>query len=136
MWCLLDTTSINLRARYIRSAANVRADKLNRHLDSDEWKLDPVLLAELDARFGRHSIDRFASALNTLLSRYSAGWRDPACKALDALHPLDDKRCKEKNRCNPPWPLLPNLVQKLRQSTTSFFTTGILDRGISKVLVK
>jgi hypothetical protein len=29
MWCLLDTKSINLRARYTWSAAKVRADKLS-----------------------------------------------------------------------------------------------------------
>jgi hypothetical protein len=54
-------------------AANAWADKLSRHLDSDDKRLDPVLFAELDARFGKHSIDHFASALNTFLPRYNAG---------------------------------------------------------------
>jgi hypothetical protein len=36
VWCLLDTNNINLRARYIKPAANVWADKLSRHLDSDD----------------------------------------------------------------------------------------------------
>jgi hypothetical protein len=67
--CLLDTDIINLHARYIRSATNAWADKLSRHLDNDEWELDPILFAELDARFGGHSIDRFASTLSTLLPR-------------------------------------------------------------------
>jgi hypothetical protein len=60
LWCLLHTDNINLRARYFRSAANVWADKLSRHLDNDEWRPYPLLFAELDARFRRHSIDRFA----------------------------------------------------------------------------
>jgi hypothetical protein len=72
LWCLLDTNNITIRARYISSSANVSADKLSRHLDSDDWRLDPVLFAELDMKFGKHSIDRFASALNTLLPRYNA----------------------------------------------------------------
>jgi hypothetical protein len=71
LWCLLDTNNINFRARYNRSATNVWADKLSGHLDNDDFRLDPVLFAELDARFGRHSIDRFASALYTLLPRYN-----------------------------------------------------------------
>jgi hypothetical protein len=116
LWCLLDTNIINIMARYIRSAAIVWADKLSRHLDSDDWRLHPVLFAELDARFGKHSIDRFASALNTPLPRYNAGSKDPTCKAVDALHLPDNDWRKETNWCNPPWPLLPNLVQKLRQS--------------------
>jgi hypothetical protein len=62
-------------------------------------------------RFGKHSIDRFASALNTLLPRYSAGRKDPTCEAVDALHLPDNDGRRENNWCNPPWPLLPNLVQ-------------------------
>jgi hypothetical protein len=116
LWCLLDTNIITIRARYTRSAANVWADKLSRHLDSDDWRLNPVLFAELDMRFGKHSIDRFVSALNTLLPRYDAGWKDPTCEAVDALHLPDNDWRKVNNWCNPPSPLLPNLVQKLRQS--------------------
>jgi hypothetical protein len=59
---------------------------------------------ELDARFGKHSIDRFASALNTLLPRYNARWRDPTCEAVDALHLLDSNWRKEKKWCNPRGP--------------------------------
>jgi hypothetical protein len=114
MWCLLDTNNINLHARYIRSAANVWADKLSRHLDNDDWKLDPIPFADLDARFERHSLNCFASELITLLPRFNARWRDPTCEVVDAVHLLDDKWCQEHNGCNPPWPLLPNLVQKLR----------------------
>jgi hypothetical protein len=66
-WCLFDTNNINIRARYTRLAANACADELSRHLVIFGWKLDHVLFAELDARFGRHSIDRFASSLNALL---------------------------------------------------------------------
>jgi hypothetical protein len=38
LWCLLDKNMINLRACYIRSAANVWADKLSRHLDNYKWR--------------------------------------------------------------------------------------------------
>jgi hypothetical protein len=118
-------------ARYIGSAANVSADKLSRHFDNDDWRLDLVVFAELDARFGKHSIDCFASALNTLLPRYNAGWKDPTCEAVDALHLPDNDWRKENNWCNPPWPLLPNLVQKLRQSVAA--ATVVAPRWTGKV---
>eukprot|EP00873_Tetraselmis_striata_P044883 jgi/Tetstr1/465147/TSEL_009870.t1 len=52
--------------------------------------LDPVLFAKLDARFGPHTIDRFASALNAMLLRYDMAWLDPTCEAVDdALHMAD-----------------------------------------------
>jgi hypothetical protein len=116
LWNLLDANGINVRARYVRSAASVWADRLKKHLDSDDSQLDPVLFTELDSRYGPHSIDLFAYALNKLLQHYNAGWLDPTCEAVDALH-LPDNQCScENNWCNPPWPLLPNLVLKLRRS--------------------
>jgi hypothetical protein len=131
LWCLLDTNNITIRASYIMSAANVWADTLSRHLDSDDSRLDPVVFAELDARFGKHSIDRFASALNTLLPRYNASRKDPTCEAVDALHLSDNDWRKENNWCIPPWPLLPNLVQKLRQSGAA--STVVAPRWTGKV---
>eukprot|EP00873_Tetraselmis_striata_P001965 jgi/Tetstr1/422229/TSEL_013081.t1 len=98
--CLLDSHGIHLRARYIPSAANIWADHLSRHLDSGDWQLHPLLFAEPESRFGPHSIDRFASALNTLLPRYNAAWLDPTCEAVDSLHPPDaDWRRRENNCC-------------------------------------
>eukprot|EP00873_Tetraselmis_striata_P018681 jgi/Tetstr1/438945/TSEL_027440.t1 len=114
LWCLLDSHGIHLRARYIRLAANIWADRLSRHLDIDDWQLDPLLFAEMESWFGPHSIDRFASALNTLLPRYNAAWLDPTCDAVDSLHLPDADWRRENNWCNAPWPLLPGLVQKLQ----------------------
>jgi hypothetical protein len=68
----VDTNNIHIRPRYIRSAANTWADKLSRHLDSDDWQLDPYVFQEIDTQFGPHTIDRFASALNAVLPRYNA----------------------------------------------------------------
>jgi len=107
LWCLLDSHGIHLRARYIRSAANIWADRLSRHLDSDDWQLDPLLFAELERRFGPHSIDRFASALSTLLPRYNAAWLDPTCEAVDSLHLPDADWRRENNWCNAPGPCYP-----------------------------
>eukprot|EP00873_Tetraselmis_striata_P012232 jgi/Tetstr1/432496/TSEL_021870.t1 len=69
------------------------------------------------SRFGPHSIDRFASALNTMLPRYNAAWLDPTCEAVDSLHLPDADWRRENNWFNAPWPVLPDLVQKLRQSS-------------------
>jgi hypothetical protein len=80
-------------------------------------------------RFGQHSIDRFASALNTLLPRYNACWKDPTCEAMDALHLLDNDWRRENKWCNPPWPLLPNLVPKLRQSGA---TVTVVAHGLTR----
>jgi hypothetical protein len=114
LWNLRDKIGINIRARYIRSEANVWVDSLSIHFDNDDWQLDPVQFAELNSRFGPHCIDRFASALNILLPRYKSRWLDLSCEAVNALH-FPDLHCTvENNSYNFPWPLLPNLALKFR----------------------
>eukprot|EP00873_Tetraselmis_striata_P034787 jgi/Tetstr1/455051/TSEL_041907.t1 len=81
LWYMLDSDGVHIGARYIRSAANVQADRLSRHLDSDDWRVYPVLFAELEAIWGAHSVDRYASALNAMLPLYNAAWLDPGCEA-------------------------------------------------------
>eukprot|EP00873_Tetraselmis_striata_P013529 jgi/Tetstr1/433793/TSEL_002419.t1 len=82
----------------------------------NDWQLDPLLFSELESRFGPYSIDRFASALNTLLPRYNAAWMDPTCEAVDSLHLPDADWRRENNWCNAPWPLIPDIVHTLQQN--------------------
>eukprot|EP00873_Tetraselmis_striata_P035598 jgi/Tetstr1/455862/TSEL_042651.t1 len=57
----------------------------------------PLMFAELESRFGPHSIDRFASALNTMFPLYNAAWLDPTCEAVDSLHLPDADWRRENN---------------------------------------
>jgi hypothetical protein len=93
----LDTNNIHIKPRYIRSAANTWADKLSRHLDSDDWQPDPSVFHEMVTQFGPHTIDRFALALTTLLPRYNANWLDPSCEAVDSLHLAVSSSREENN---------------------------------------
>jgi hypothetical protein len=61
------------------------ANKLSRHLDNNDSQLDPSVFHEMDTQLGPHTIDRFASSLNTLLPCYNANWLDPSCEAVDSL---------------------------------------------------
>jgi hypothetical protein len=58
----------------------------------------------------------FASSNITHLPRFNSAWYDPLSEAVDALHLPDPAWRAENNWCNPPWPLLPDLVLKLRHS--------------------
>jgi hypothetical protein len=64
-WELIDTNNMSIRARYIRSAANVWADRLSRETDIDEWQLEPRIFTYLDSLWGPHSIDKFATHGNS-----------------------------------------------------------------------
>jgi hypothetical protein len=102
LWYLLGSNNIHIRPRYTRSATNTWAYKLSRHLDSDDWQLDPSVFQEMNTHFGPHTIDRFPSVLNTLLPRYNANWLDPSCEAVDSLHLADTYWREEGKRCNLP----------------------------------
>jgi hypothetical protein len=52
LWELIDTNNISIHARYIRSAANVWADRLSRETDRDDWQLNPRIFTYLDSLWG------------------------------------------------------------------------------------
>eukprot|EP00873_Tetraselmis_striata_P021871 jgi/Tetstr1/442135/TSEL_030289.t1 len=114
LWYMLDSNGVHIRARYIRSAANVWADRLSTNpLDGDNWQLDPVLFAELEQCGVRHSVDRFASAPETrCYHANNAVVVDPGCEAVDSLHLC---RCRSGDReeqtdCTPLGRFWPDLV--------------------------
>jgi hypothetical protein len=86
LWELIDTNNINIRARYIRSAAKVWVDRLSRETNIDDWQLNPRILTYMDSLWGPHSIDKFATQDNSQLPRYNSRWRDPTSEAVDCLH--------------------------------------------------
>ena len=116
LWWILDTQEITILPRYIRSAANIWADRLSRELDHGDWQLNPRIFRYLDRIWGPHSVDRFASMENALLERYNSRWMDPGTEAVDSLRLPDHQWRRERNYCNPPWELLGDLAEKLRRS--------------------
>jgi hypothetical protein len=91
LWELIDTNNINIRARYIRSAANVWADRLSRETYRDDSQFNPHIFTYLNSMWGPHSIDRFATHGNSQLPRYNSRSRDRTSEAVDSLH-LPDTR--------------------------------------------
>jgi hypothetical protein len=102
LWYLLDTNDIHIRPPYIHLAANIWADTPCCEQDTEDLQLNPRMFAHHQARWGPHSIDRFASMLNTQIPRFNARWRDPQCKHVDCLRLPDAAwQCKNSS-CNPP----------------------------------
>ncbi len=86
LFLLTDEHDISIQTRYIRSAANVWANRLNRETDNSDWQLATRIFRYYDKRWGSHSIDRFASFAKKQLPRYNAKWRDGNTKAVDSIH--------------------------------------------------
>jgi hypothetical protein len=116
LWWLLDTSDITLRARYIRSAANVWADRLSRERDPSDWSLDRGDIDAAQRAWGLCSVDRFASANNALLPRFNSLLHDPRAEAVDAMAQSDESWARERNWCHPPWHMLGDVAAKLRAS--------------------
>ena len=61
---LTDENDIRIRTQYIRSAANIYANKLNKDTATSDGQLAPNVLRHLDATYHKHTIDKFASKKN------------------------------------------------------------------------
>ena len=60
---------IALEAQWIPRSLNERADLLSRFVDKDDWRVNPSVFRLVDAKWGPHTIDRFASYYNAQLPR-------------------------------------------------------------------
>jgi len=56
---------IRLEPEWIPRNENEFADYLSRVSDGDDWVLNPVVFQDLDARWGPHTVDRFADVYNS-----------------------------------------------------------------------
>ncbi|KAK3289778.1 hypothetical protein CYMTET_2813 [Cymbomonas tetramitiformis] len=112
LWLLLDLHYIELQARYIRSEANEWADRLSRCEDIDDWRLNRQWFEWADNNWGPHTVDRFASEISAQLPRYFAGWHDPLWEGLDSM---TYNWRGENNWVNPPWGLLDEVAQKIKE---------------------
>ena len=112
LWWVLDVENIELRTKYIRSAANVWADQLSRDLDCDDWKLNPIEFRRMQTKWGQgaYEVDRFASSLSAQLPVYYSKHLDPHSAGTNSL--TRDWRGK-RNWINPPWELLDQVAQKM-----------------------
>ena len=80
--------SIKLEVEWIPRAQNERADFVSRIVDHDDWSLDPCLFQVIDASWGPHTIDCFASQHNALLPRFHSRFWVPGCEAVDTFTPI------------------------------------------------
>jgi len=111
---LLDDLSVTLVPRYIRSELNP-ADQFSRLTDRDAWRLRPCtqrkLLDKVRYELKKEiTLDAFACHQTKVVARYASRLDEPTALALDGLA-LDWRQ--EVVWLNPPWALLPAIIDKL-----------------------
>eukprot|EP00873_Tetraselmis_striata_P040431 jgi/Tetstr1/460695/TSEL_000551.t1 len=72
LWFILDSNDISIRARYIKTTANIKADRLSREIAYDDWAFSLRFFNHLDNIWRRHTIDRFATMENARLPRHNS----------------------------------------------------------------
>lgn len=110
LWAFLLQHNITLVPRYIRSEDNP-ADRWSRWKDRSAWQLQPGVATQLQALFGRCTLDAFACRATALLPRYCSAGPDPGCLQRDAF---TMSWAREHVWLNPPWELLQRVIYKLR----------------------
>ncbi len=104
--------NITIQAVHIPGLQNNIADTLSRWSDNYNWGLSPKIFSVLDKEWGPHTIDRFAGFENHLLPRFNARYLCPGAEAMDAL---TVPWLGENNFINPPFRLLPRILEKLKR---------------------
>ena len=77
--------NIKLEMEWIPRSLNEYADTISRLVDYDDWSLDPHLFQMLDACWGPHSVDCFASPENKKVERFHSRSWSPGCEAVDTF---------------------------------------------------
>ena len=106
-------SGITLTVQWIPRDLNEKADYLSKIVDIDDWKLHPSLFSVLDARWGPHSVDRFATHTNALCPRFNSWYWCPGTSGLDAFAQPD--WLTTNNWCNPPFRLIGRLISLVRE---------------------
>jgi hypothetical protein len=110
VWSVATEYGLTISCKHLAGINNSEADRLSRTQDSHNWMLHPRLFQRLDHVWGPHTIDRFATFENTQLARFNSRYWEPLSEAVDALAQFwgDDN-----NFINPPWALLPRILDKV-----------------------
>ena len=91
--------NIRLEMEWIPRSANERADYVSKIVDYDDWMLDPAIFQQLEACWGPHTIDRFATEHNSQINRFDSRFWCPFSEAMDTF---TRDWCGENNWWVPP----------------------------------
>ena len=76
---------ITLIPEWIPRFENKFADGLSRGLDSDDWQVQRWVFDSLDKVWGNHTVDRFASNLNSHCTRFNSRFWCPGTEGVNAF---------------------------------------------------
>lgn len=107
---LVEDMRVELRVEHVSSVLNEWADRLSREHDSTDWTISASTFAALDAQYGAHSIDLFASDTTAQCRRFYSRWLCPGTLATNAMA---QDWTGENAWANPPFHLMGAVISKI-----------------------
>ena len=92
------------------------ADDLSRFGDCDDWSVSDSVFHDLDAKWGLHTFDRFASNYNTKCCNFNSRFWVPGTQGI---YGLDQQWSDEINWLVPPPRLILNCIKKLEYESAN-----------------
>jgi len=105
-----ERVGVELRVEHVSSVLNEWAERLSRENDSIDWTFGASAFHRLDAAFGPHMVDFFASTDNTRCERIYSRWRSPDALGVNAMA-FDWS--SENAWANPPFHLIGAVINRL-----------------------
>jgi len=109
--------NLTLMATHLPGLLNTVADRLSRQVDRTDWTLSREAFQRLERRWGRHTIDRFASSANRHCHRFDSRHWDMGVETVDTLSRLWSPT--DNNYVNAPFALIPIILAHIRRSRTT-----------------
>jgi hypothetical protein len=105
---LMHSLGAQLQVQWVPREENDKADAVTHWVDPHDWQLDPTIFQQLDAAWGPHTIDRFASHTNHLLPTFNSYMWCPDTAGVDAFAQHD--WAAHTNWCHPPFSLVGHTI--------------------------
>ena len=118
---------VSLQVVWIPRDRNAAADAVSKWTDGDDWMVNPRVFAALDAEWGPHTVDRFASHTNHLTLHFNSRFWCPGTEGVNAFA-FDWSG--DNNWVNPPFCLIPRVLHHMRACGAS--GTLLVPRWISR----
>ncbi|XP_048243125.1 uncharacterized protein LOC125376006 [Haliotis rufescens] len=77
--------AIHLEIQWIPRSENQKADYISRIVDYDDWGIATHIFNELERKWGKCDIDRFATHYNCKVVRFCSRFWNPGCEYIDAF---------------------------------------------------
>jgi len=115
---LTEAMGVVLRPEHLPSALNLWADRLSRERDSTDWTLSCPGFMRLEAKYGPHTLDLFATDLTTRCGRFFSRVATPNSSGVNAMaHDWTADNCWANPRFNLVGPVVQRIIQTAARVT-------------------